>query len=74
MFVIPGDSLSSPSGFAGMGQKRTKGMLHLADWYMAFVANPDFVKGVFNAAGRWPLIAAYTHCSRAADTVQFNAK
>ncbi len=47
MFTLPGGSLSSPSQFSGMGQKRTRGMRHLADWYMAFVANPDFVKGVF---------------------------
>ncbi len=47
MFTLPGGSLSSPSQFYGMWQKRTKGMRRLADWYMAFVANPDFVKGVF---------------------------
>ena len=47
MFSLPGGSLSSPSQFAGMAHKRTRGMRRLADWYMAMVAMPDFVKGVF---------------------------
>jgi uroporphyrinogen-III decarboxylase len=48
MFTLPGGSLSSPSGFYAMGSKNTKGMRRLADWYMAFIAFPDFVKGVFD--------------------------
>lgn len=47
LFSLPGGSLSSPSQFAGMGSLRPRGMRKLADWYMAFVAFPDFVKGVF---------------------------
>ena len=47
MFSLPGGSLSSPSQFAGMSVKFPKGMRKLADWYMAMVAFPDFVKGVF---------------------------
>lgn len=47
IFSMPGGSLSSPSGFYGMGIKRPRGMRRLADWYMAMVAFPDFVKGVF---------------------------
>ena len=48
MFTLPGGSLSSPSGFYGMGIKKPLGMRRLADWYMAMVAFPDFVKGVFD--------------------------
>ena len=48
MFAIPGASLSSPSGFYGIGQKKPMGMRRLADWYMAMVAFPDFVQGVFD--------------------------
>ncbi len=47
IFILPGGSLSSPSGFFGMGSKRTKGMRRLEDWYMAMVAMPEFVKDVF---------------------------
>ncbi len=47
LFTLPGGSLSSPSQFAGMSQIRPKGMRKLADWYMAMVAMPEFVKGVF---------------------------
>ena len=48
LFTLPGGSLSSPSGFYGMGLKKTRGMRRLADWYMALVAFPDFVQGVFD--------------------------
>jgi len=48
MFAIPGASLSSPSGFYGISQKKPMGMRRLADWYMAIVAFPDFVQGVFD--------------------------
>jgi uroporphyrinogen-III decarboxylase len=48
MFTLPGGSLSSPSGFYGMGFKNPPGMRRLADWYMAMAAFPEFVKGVFD--------------------------
>ncbi len=47
MFTIPNGSLGSPSQFYGMALKRTKGMRSLEDWYMALVANPDFVSELF---------------------------
>ncbi|MCL2379979.1 MAG: methyltransferase [Treponema sp.] len=48
MFTLPGGSLSSPSGFYGIGHKKPLGMRRLADWYMAFVAYPEFVQSVFD--------------------------
>lgn len=47
IFSLPGGSLGSPSQFYGMAFKKPKGMRNLADWYMAIVANPDFVRALF---------------------------
>ena len=52
MFTLPGGSLGSPSGFYAMGAKKTFGMRRLADWYMAIVALPDFVKSLFDIQTR----------------------
>jgi len=48
LYTLPGGSLSSPSGFYGMGIKKPMGMRRLSEWYMAMAVFPDFVKGVFD--------------------------
>ena len=48
LFTLPGGTLGAVSNFYGLGIKKPKGMRNLADWYMAWVALPDFVRGIFD--------------------------
>ena len=44
---LPGTAFGSVSAVAGMSLRNPKGLRSLAEWYMALVAMPDFVKEVF---------------------------
>ncbi len=46
MITLPGGTLSSPAGLAGMAIKKPRGMRRLVDWYMALATLPDFVTGI----------------------------